>query len=235
MLASGVADTVGKAEGGNPRGPHRDAASLLPARAVLPRAHGGASHTPEEARIMLTRLLTAKKTIRPHQLGHVLYQVLHTDVASGSASSRSALLDRLALTDAELVGGYHTEILFSVMSQAQWAVEHTYARPVAGAIVDGMTAAFVAHTTAMGATPEHAATCVSLFAVRAQEYAQAANHHLFYDQAYWRGKVFLEKMTGEKHAPGDPRTPLHVAICSSFLTASCVAIHTVVDQYRIAA
>jgi hypothetical protein len=185
--------------------------------------------------MMLIRLFATKKTIRPHQLGDVYYQAIHTEVASHSALSLSALLARLQCTEDARMVGYHTEILIALMAQARCAVEHTYDGSVASALGQGMTEAWCAHATALGATPEACAAFVALFACRSQEYTHAAHHKIVYDQAYWRGKVLFEKLTGGPKEPQDPTTPIKVAICSAFLTASLGALNTVVQQYRLAA
>lgn len=185
--------------------------------------------------MLLTRFFTAKKTIRPHQLGQVLYQAMQTDVASRSALSLSALLDRLKCTEEDLIVGYQTEIIVSLMYQALCAVEHTYDLSVARAIVHGITEALFSHAKTMGATPDEVAALVSLFACRSQEYAHAEQNKIVYDHAYWRGKLLFEKMTGGKKETHDPTTPIKVAICSAFLTASLCELNAVVQQYRIAA
>jgi hypothetical protein len=198
-------------------------------------AHCCSSNAEKEASMMLTRFFTAKKTIRPHQLGQVLYQAMQTDVASRSALSLSALLDRLKFTEEDLIVGYQTEIIVSLMYQALCAVEHTYDLSVARAIVHGITEALFSHAKTMGATPDELAALVSLFACRSQEYAHAEQNKIVYDHAYWRGKLLFEKMTGGKKETHDPTTPIKVAICSAFLTASLCELNTVVQHYRIAA
>jgi hypothetical protein len=131
--------------------------------------------------------------------------------------------------------GYQTEVILSLMSHARYAVDHTYGVPVAGAIVHGMTEAFVAHTQDRGATHEQCTAFVSLFEARSHEYAHAGKNKLLYDHAYWRGKVLFEKMTGEHKGTRAPMTRLQVAICGAFLTESFLAIHAVLQRYKVAA
>lgn len=182
---------------------------------------------------MFKKFFKSRKEVNPHQLGNCLYQAIQIGLSSRSELSIDSLIDRLELTENDLILEYESEIIMALMYQVILAVDNKYNFPVAGYIFNGMTEEFLSHTKEMGATDSQLEAFLSLFKIRTEEYAKAEKNKTLYGPAYWAGKAFLENLTGVEQDILDPITPIKFAICSNFLTASLVGINSVLQKYKI--
>jgi len=182
---------------------------------------------------MFERIFKSKKEISPRQLGKFLYQAIQMGLSSRSELSIDSLLDRLELTENDLILEYQSEVILALMYQVILAVDSKYNFPIAGYIINGMMEEFLSHTKEMGATGNQLESFLSLFEVRTREYADAEKNKTLYGPAYWIGKSFLENLTGIEQDILDPIAPIKFAICGDFLTASLVGINSVLQKYKI--
>ncbi len=180
---------------------------------------------------MLKRFFKPKVSAR--QLGISLYQAIQFSLSSRSELSIQSLIDKLELTEKDLLSEYETEIILALMYQVIFAVDNKYNFPVAGHIVSGMTDEFLAHAKEMVATNSHLEMFLSKFETRSKEYAEAEKNKTLYGPAFWIGKAFLENLTGVEQDIADLMSPIRFAVCSHFLTASLVGINAVLQKYKI--
>lgn len=182
---------------------------------------------------MFKNFFKPKKRLSPDKLGQVLYQAIQMGLSHRSELSINSLLDQLEFTENDLISQYEIEVILALMYQVIHAVSNKYEYPAAGYILNGTTKEFLSHSKEMGATNKQLEIFISLFEIRSKQYAEAEENKTLYGPAYWIGKTFLENLTGAEQDILDLDTPIKIAVCSDFLTASLVEVDSVLQKYRI--